>query len=173
MSQFSAIPGIAFYLAFVTLGINALAMITNAIVAALAMRNVRLLSREVRQHARNDVVAAHRELFMSIISDPALCDLASEGRADNYRRKMLGSILITNCARIFADYQHNMLADASTEEFSGDAISLFSMPLVRQRWSEVKMLHTKSFREFIDTKVIDVARSEGTPANQPPPASYN
>lgn len=124
---------------------------------------------EDQLHRQNDyyesssghsTIDAHREIFLAIIGDADLAEIVfADDPKDiseslSIKRDIITSILINHCLRIYVDYQNGIQNNDNLEQFIADAQSMFSIPVVIQRWNHVKGSHRRDFREFIDTKVI-------------------
>lgn len=134
--------------------VSALALIANAIMAYASKKSIDLLSRQLRSQSLHSIIDAHKDLYMSILSNDELCKLVADGHVEEYRRKQLGSILINHCSAIFSDYETELLDTNEFHEFVADAQGLFELSIVRTRWSEVRDFHSVAFRQFVDVKVL-------------------
>jgi hypothetical protein len=153
MDETSAVSGAADALTLAALIINALALLANTVMTIISRRNIELLARQVQSQARHNVFEAHKSLFMQIITRDDLCAMVSDGAADDYKRRMLASMLINHCARIFSDHEVQ-LHSTEFNEFIRDATDLFTITIVRNRWPEVRDFHARPFREFVEQHVL-------------------
>ena len=123
----------------------------------------RLLQEELKRqvaasqsNSHHSVLDAHRTLILELMRDEKLLQSFSAElglTTSDARTKFLATLLINHARRIFVDYNHR-LANDNMDSFSEDARELFSLPFIKQRWSEVKEFHPQGFRNFVESRLL-------------------
>ena len=129
----------------------------------LLAQQIRLLQDQLNHQAafnkvflHNSSLDAHREMWLPIISNPLfvnLLDKTNPQGAEKRAGEFLGSILINQCARTFATFQHGFSDQGEFAAFSRDARYLFSFPLVKWRWDGVARYHSTEFVDFVQRQI--------------------
>lgn len=121
----------------------------------LTRKNIGLLLSQIRSQSYHSQIEAHKTLFLPIIQDKELARLLADGAdVDRVRANFLASMLINHASRIHNDFLNKVGPPRAIKEFIDDASDLFSIPIVRKRWSEVKAFHDLKFVLFIEKEVI-------------------
>lgn len=127
-------------------------------------RTVEIMKLELKKQSsigysatQHSIISAHRDLYLEIIKNDELLSVFSSSLGidkEEARKQMLATMLINHTLRIFLDYKTSMVEHINFDSFAKDAKDLFSMPMVRNRWEEVKHCHPASFRSYVDDKLI-------------------
>lgn len=130
-------------------------------------KSVTLLGRQIskdvavsRSNAYHSIIDAHRELWLSLIANPHLASLFGLSDNELARRRIVGSLLINHCSRIFIDFETGVLDNSEVDSFARDAVEMFSISFVRERWEEVRRFHKSGFIDFVDSKVLPGCRTD-------------
>jgi hypothetical protein len=134
--------------------ISALALTVSAVSAHFTRKNIELVSRQIASQASNSIIEAHKNLFMSIIESDELSGLVAAGDLTKFRQNMISSMLINHCSRIYGEYKRASLGADDFDSFLQDALDLFSMQIVRDRWPAVERFHDENFSQFINEYVF-------------------
>jgi hypothetical protein len=112
--------------------------------------------------SKNSITDAHRELFLSILSNeklfPVLVGELGLGE-QAFLKKMLATLLINHCSSIHIYYERGIIDYAGFEGFKRDAKDMFAMPLIRKRWDEVGKLHNEKFRDFVNVQLLNLSKA--------------
>ena len=114
--------------------------------------------KQLQSAAYSQVLASHREIFLSIVKDDKLLEAVfgkpTSKESPILRKKWMGTVLINHCSMMFNEYTRGALNRDTFENFIEDAKYLFSFPAVSDRWEEVFKFHGNEFVEFVDTRVL-------------------
>lgn len=158
-------------IAIITLIINTLVFLATAFMTSITWKNMSILATQIRSQAQGNIFEAHKNLYMEILKNDELCKIVSNGNSYVYRQNMLGSILINHCARIFSDYNEEILCNTKFNDFIKDVDDLFKIKIVRDRWESVREFHSERFRLFIDTKILRTSLYDKLPKKMDPSSS--
>jgi hypothetical protein len=107
--------------------------------------------------SQHKIIDSHREMFLNILRDEDLLRIfASDAGVapERVHRRFLGTFLINHCLTIFLYHANQVVDNRQTENFVKDARALFRLPLLRERWEEVKTYHPTSFQTFVDNVLL-------------------
>lgn len=102
--------------------------------------------------ADHKISDSHRELFLNIILNPKLLSIFAKnsGVAESViQRNYLATFLINHCSIIYSYKKSEIISLNFLESFAKDSQNLFSLPFIKERWSQVSDFHTADFQNFV------------------------
>ena len=115
-----------------------------------ANRNLKALSLQMQSQSSQALVEAHKTLFMPLVQNAKLAELASGSQGPAFRKKMLASMMINHASRIYYEIADGVIPDYDRQVFQDDLLDMFSIPIVEKRWPEVRSFHRAGFVLFVD-----------------------
>jgi hypothetical protein len=138
--------------------------IANLLLWVTTWRTLKLLSAQVNHQiassdslAQYQIVDAHRDLFLSILNNPALLEsFAKANQLDPnvWGLQKMADFLINQVLVAYLNFTNGLISFTQFEGFQRDAQSLFAYPLVRERWHHTRAVHSAEFRNFVETKLL-------------------
>lgn len=154
---------------WLSLIVSVMAFSSGILVLWLAKRNIDALLLQMRSQVAHNVIESHKTLYMPIVQDPALAEMIAGKNAEEYRRKMLASMLINHAGKMFQERQSGTMIFLEEAEFKADVADFLTLPVVRNRWPEVKAFHPADFVKFVDECIAISPAVEAE--HSPPPHS--
>lgn len=138
---------------WVGLGVEVAGFSLAILVLWTTRQSLEALILQIKSQAAHSLVGAHRSLFMPIITSRSLARLATANETNSFSGKMLASMMINHASAMFSDVKNGLVSGSDMDTFERDLLDLFALPIVRDRWGEVREFHQKDFIEFVDCAV--------------------
>lgn len=138
--------------------------IANLLLWVTTWRTLKLLSAQVHHQiassdslAQHQIVDAYRDLFLSILTNPAL--LESFAKANHldpsvWSLQKIADFLINQALVAYLNFMNGLISSTQFEGLQRDAQNLFAYPSVRERWDHTRAVHSEEFRHFVETKLL-------------------
>lgn len=121
------------------------------------------LTRSIRNDAIHRITLSHQNIFLSILSDAKLRSSLAKGLSSprKFQQQMIGTLLINHCAAVHEYAVQQSLDPDDWLGMQNDIVDLFSWPVVRERWPQIRAFYSRDFQGFIDTLVVKGRRVVG------------
>lgn len=142
--------------------ISILALLANILLWVVGLRSFKQSKRQndnqvssMKTNATAQIVQDHRSLFLELLKDDKLITILANGRPiDEYRREMVGTILINHCNEIFTYASKSLIEEDDWNGLQNDIADFFTWPVVKDRWIQIRIYYSVEFQEFIDNLTI-------------------
>lgn len=128
---------------------------------SLKLTQVKLdLEREILEtNFIQNIYRNFREVYSSIILDEE--SLKTIAHAENSKPKQikkdyLGSFLINQAFEIYNLSKKNFLPSDFREKALLDVKALFDWDFIKERWEEVKEIHSTEFKDYVDSEILKI-----------------
>lgn len=138
--------------------------IANLLLWVTTWRTLKLLSAQVNHQiassdslAQHQIVDAHRDLFLSILNNPALLEsFAKANQLDPsvWGLQKMADFLINQVLVAYLNFTNGLISKTQFEGFQRDAQNVFAYASVRERWNHTRAVHSAEFRNFVKTKLL-------------------
>lgn len=142
---------------WLAVGVNAAGFVVGIAVLLAAKRNVDALLLQMRSQSSQALIEAHKTLFLPLIQDRKLADIASGGAGEEFQKRMLASVMINHASRIFYEINSRVIPDYDPSIFRDDLLDLFALPIVAARWPQVQAFHRAEFVKFVEEALAQQA----------------
>ena len=140
------------------------AAISGVLLWFTTRRTVQLLLQQVNHQiasshsvAQHQVINAHRDLFLGIANNPALCDAFIQINnldKDTWVRQKIAAFLINNVMVYHTNLVNGTISHRYWEGFKRDSKEMFALPAIRHHWADVQAIHPREFREFVERELL-------------------
>jgi hypothetical protein len=145
---------------WIGIAVNVLVFGTGLFVLWTGKQSVDALLRQLQSQASQQAYEAHKTVYMPVIQDPALAKMVWGPKADEYRLKLLASVMINHASRVYEEIKRGNIQHASLDSFRPDLTDLLSWPVIRDRWPEVRNFHHSEFVALADSCLQEIAGME-------------
>ena len=138
--------------------------ISNVLMWVSTHQTVKLLLEQVRHQvasgyseAKHSSVDAHRDLFFGILNNPDLLrnfTQANKLDSEAWVLQKVSSFLINQVMVGYLNFCNGIVSPSHFEGFKRDAQDVFAYETVRSHWETVRLVHSKEFRQFVDTELL-------------------
>lgn len=136
--------------------VNAAGFAVGIFVLIAAKHNVTALLLQMKSQSFQALTEAHKTLFMPFVQDLKVANLASDGAGKVVQERLLASMMINHASRIYSEISDKIIPDYDEDVFRDDLLDLFSFPIVRARWPDVKGYHRPAFVLFVDGALANI-----------------
>lgn len=151
--------------------ISILALIANVLLWVVGLRSFFQNKRQndnqvgsMQSDAMMQITQEHRSLFIELLKDDKLVEILSNGKnIGEYRREMIGTILINHCNMIFTYASKSLIESDDWKGLQNDIAEFFTWPAVSDRWTVIRSYYSVEFQTFVDNLTIR-GRSSATTA---------
>lgn len=114
------------------------------------------IARSIRIDTIHKITQSHQNIFLSLLNNPVLASELTKGMAvgEKFIGQMIGTALINHCSAVHLFALQQTLDSDDWIGIQNDIADLFSWPVVRERWPEIRTFYSKKFQNFIETVVI-------------------
>lgn len=108
--------------------------------------------RSVKNDTISKITASHQSLFLGIIGNPKLLKVLSKGLGpvEVFSENMVATLIINHCAAVHLYALQNTLEPEDWLGIQNDLEDLFSWPIVKERWPQIRTFYSKEFQDLID-----------------------
>lgn len=114
------------------------------------------IARSIKTDIIHKITTSHQNIFLAILSNSELASaLTGEKQLpDGFLKEMLGTLLINHCAAVHLCGTQQTLEAGDWLGMQNDIADLFSWPIVKKRWPQIRPFYSREFQDFIDTVVV-------------------
>ncbi|MBE9117274.1 hypothetical protein IQ249_15340 [Lusitaniella coriacea LEGE 07157] len=138
--------------------------VANILLWNTTRQTVQLLLEQVRHQiatgysqAQSRIIDAHRELFLAILNNPSLLESftsANDLDPKTWEIEKIAEFLINQVLIGYLNFTNGIISLNHFDGFKRDARDVFAYESVRQHWHRVRVVHSDSFRRFVEMELL-------------------